>query len=259
MMSSRDELRRKGNEIRERLQHGANPSGGRLRAVASVPGLRNFTGESIFGAVWSRPGLDIRYRMLATLSVLSSLQRLSQLKTYVHSALTLGLGPEEIQEALIHCCLYAGFPTTVNSLEAAHEAFSERGIEVPQTDVPEVSLEEMESRGRELREKLMGVQDQGGYVNALNDLAPDLRRLTLQFGFGEIFYRPGLDLKSRVVCSTAALTALRANAQLRNFLQAGLRVGFSKEEMVEVLIQTGGYAGYPAALSAISTAAEVWE
>ncbi len=258
-MSSREELRRKGNEIRERLQHGAHPARERPRAVAGVPGLRNFTGESIFGAVWARPGLDIRYRMLATLSVLSSLQRLSQLQTYIHSALNLGMNAEEIQEALIHCSLYAGFPSTVNSLEVAHEAFRERGIEPPQPEIPEASLEEMEARGRELREKLMGTVDRGGYADALTDLAPDLRILTYQFGFGEIFFRPGLDLKSRVVCATAALAALRADAQLRNFLGAGLRVGFSKEEVVEVLIQTGGYAGYPAALNAISIAAQVWE
>ena len=86
--------------------------------------------------------------MLATLSVLSSLQRLSQLQTYVHSALNMGMGAEEIQEALIHCSLYAGFPSTVNSLEVAHEAFSERGIEMPQTEIPEVSLEEMGKQGK---------------------------------------------------------------------------------------------------------------
>ena len=257
-MSNREELRRKGNEIRERLQHGAYPVRERPRAVASIPGLRNYTGEAIFGSVWSRPGLDIRYRMLATLSILSALQRLSQFQTYVHSALNMGLGAEEIQEVPIHCSLYAGFPSAVNSLEVAHEAFRERGIEPPQPETPEVSLEEMETRGRALREQLMGVQDQGGYVNALTNLAPDLRTLTLQFGFGEIFFRPGLDLKDRVVCSTAALAALRADSQLRNFLQAGPRIGLSKEEVVEVLIQTGGYAGYPAALNAISIAAEVW-
>ena len=258
-MTSREELRRKGNEIRERLQHGTYPVRERPRAVAGISGLRNFTGESIFGSVWARPGLDIRYRMLATLSVLTSLQRLAQFQTYVHSALNMGLGAEEIQEVPIHCSIYAGFPSAVNSLELVHEAFRERGVEVPQTEVPEVSLEEMEQRGRELREQLMGTQDRGGYANALTDLAPDMRVLTLQFGFGEIFFRPGLDLKSRVVCSTAALTALRADSQLRNFLQAGPRVGLSKEEVVEVLMQTGGYAGYPAALNAISIAAQVWD
>ncbi len=258
-MSTRDELRRKGNEIRERLQHGTYPERARPRAVASIPGLRNFTGEAIFGSVWARPGLDIRYRMLATLSVLSTLQRLSQFQTYVHSALNMGMSPEEIQEVPIHCSLYAGFPSAVNSLELVHEAFQERGIEVQQTEVPEVSLEEMERRGRELRDQLLGTEDRGGYANALVDLAPDLRVLTYQFAFGEIFFRPGLDLKSRVVCTTAALTALRADGPLRNLLQAGPRVGFSKEEMVEVLMQTGGYAGYPAALNAISIAAQVWE
>ena len=257
-MNSREELRRKGNEIRERLQHGAYPARERPRATASIPGLRNFTGESIFGAVWSRPGLDIRYRMLATLSVLTTLQRLSQFQTYVHSALSLGLNPEEIQEVPIHCSLYAGFPSAVNSLEVVHEAFRERGVEPPQTEIPELSLEEMEARGRELRDQLFGPEGQGGYNSALMDLAPDLRTLTYQYGFGEIFFRPGLDLKSRVVCATAALAATRADGQLRNFLRAGPRVGLSQQEMVEVLIQTGGYAGYPAALNAISTAAEVY-
>ena len=258
-MTSREELRSKGNEIRECLQHGAYPVRERPRATTTIPGLRNYTGESIFGAVWARPGLDIRYRMLATLSVLSALQRLSQFQTYVHSALSMGLSAEEIQEVPIHCSIYAGFPSAVNSLELVHEAFRERGVEPPQTEAPELSLEEMEARGRELRDQLMGTQDRGGYTGAVNDLAPDLRLLTYQYGFGEIFFRPGLDLKSRVVCSTAALTALRADAQLRNFLVAGPRVGFSKEEMVEVLMQTGGYAGFPAALSAIAIAAEVWD
>ena len=200
----------------------------------------------------------IRYRMLATLSVLSSLQRLPQLETYVHSALNMGLGPEEIQEVSIHCSLYAGFPSAVNSLEVTHEAFRERSVEAPQAGAPEVSLEEMERRGRELRQQLMGTQDRGGHADALEDLAPDLRTLTFQYGFGGIFFRPGLDLKSRVVGDTASLTALRADAHLRNFLQTGPRVGLSKDEIIEVLIQTGGYAGYPAALSAISVAAQVW-
>ena len=257
-MADREELRRRGNEIRERLQHGTYPARERPRATAGIPGLRNYTGESIFGAVWARPGLDIRYRMLATLSVLTSLQRLSQFQTYVHSALNMGLNPEEIQEVPIHCSLYAGFPSAVNSLEVVHEAFRERGIEAPQTEVPELTLEEMEARGRQLREQLFGVDGQGGYNTALEDLAPDLRLLTYQYGFGEIFFRPGLDLKSRVVCATAALAALRADGQLRNFLRAGPRVGFSREEVVEVLIQTGGYAGYPVALNAISIAAEAW-
>ena len=257
-MDSREELRRKGNEIREILQHGTYPARERPRATTTIPGLRNFTGESIFGAVWSRPGLDIRYRMLATLSVLTSLQRLSQFQTYVHSALNMGLGAEEIQEVPIHCSLYAGFPSAVNSLEVVHEAFLERGIEAPQSEVPEVSLEELEARGRQLREQLFGPEGQGGYNAALENLAPDLRVLTYQYGFGEIFFRPGLDLKSRVVCTTAALVAVRADGQLRNFLRAGPRAGFTQEEIVEVLIQTGGYAGYPAALNAISLAAEVW-
>ena len=85
--------------------------------MAGISSLRHYTAEAIFGAVWARPGLDIRYRMLATLSVLTTLQRLAQFQTYVHSALNLGLGAEEIQEVPIHCSLYAGFLDFVQKLD----------------------------------------------------------------------------------------------------------------------------------------------
>lgn len=253
-MTTREELRRKGDEIARRLGHGTNPPRPRPVATASIPGMQHYTRESIFGAVWARPGLELRYRMLATLSVLTCLQRLQQLRTYINSALNMGLGPQEVQEVFIHCSIYAGFPTAVNSLELAQEVFQQRGVTVPPMDVPEVSLEEMEARGQALRQSLMGDTDQGGYVAAADALAPDLRRLAVQYGFGGLYHRPGLDLKSRVVCAIAALTALRAEPQLRNFMKAGVRVGLSRQEVVEVLMQTAPYAGFPAALNAVAIA-----
>ena len=48
----------------------------------------------------------------------------------------MGLSAEEIQEVPVHCSIYAGFPSAVNSLEMAHEAFRNEGIEVQQTEGP---------------------------------------------------------------------------------------------------------------------------
>ena len=94
---------------------------------------------------------------------------------------------------------------------------------------------------------------------ALADVAPDLARYTIEFPFGDIYRRPGLDLKSRELATVAALTALgNAQPQLAVHLHAALYVGCSQAELVEVIIQMAVYAGFPAALNGMFTAKQVF-
>src|SRR5574344_407923 len=94
---------------------------------------------------------------------------------------------------------------------------------------------------------------------ALADVAPDLARYTIEFPFGDIYRRPGLDLKSRELATVAALTALgNAQPQLAVLLHAALNVGCSQAELVEVIIQMAVYAGFPAALNGMFTAKQVF-
>ena len=95
-------------------------------------------------------------------------------------------------------------------------------------------------------------------IDALNDIAPDLARYTIEF-FGDIYSRPGLDLKSREIATIAALTALgNCQPQLKVHIHAGLNVGCSKEEIIEVITQMAVYAGFPAALNGAFAAKEVF-
>ena len=94
---------------------------------------------------------------------------------------------------------------------------------------------------------------------ALADVAPDLARYTIEFPFGDIYRRPGLDLKSRELVTVAALTVLgNAQPQLAVHLHAALNVGCSQAELVEVIIQMAVYAGFPAALNGMFTAKQVF-
>ena len=94
---------------------------------------------------------------------------------------------------------------------------------------------------------------------ALADVAPDLARYTIEFPFGDIYRRPGLDLKSRELATVAALTALgNAQPQLAVHLHAALNVGCSQAELVEVIIQMAVYAGFPATLNGLFAAKEVF-
>ncbi|CCD99822.1 carboxymuconolactone decarboxylase [Bradyrhizobium sp. STM 3809] len=96
-------------------------------------------------------------------------------------------------------------------------------------------------------------------IAALADIAPDFATYVIEFPFGDIYSRPGLDLRSREIATIAALTALgNASPQLKVHLQAGLNVGLSREEITEVIIQMAVYAGFPAALNGLFAAKAVF-
>jgi 4-carboxymuconolactone decarboxylase len=95
-------------------------------------------------------------------------------------------------------------------------------------------------------------------VAGLRDIAPDFARYLIEFPFGDIYSRPGLDLKSRQIATVAALTALgTAGPQLRVHIAGALNVGCSREEVIEIIMQMAVYAGFPAALNGLAAARDV--
>lgn len=96
-------------------------------------------------------------------------------------------------------------------------------------------------------------------IASLADIAPDFARYVVEFPFGDIYSRPGLDLRSREIATIAALTAMgNAQPQLKVHIQAGLNVGLTRDEIVETIMQMAVYAGFPAALNGLSAAREVF-
>ena len=89
-------------------------------------------------------------------------------------------------------------------------------------------------------------------TNRVAEVAPDFARMTIEFPFGDLYARDGVDLRTREIAAVAALAALRRMPQLRIHVAAALRVGCSREEMVELLMQCAIYAGFPAALNALA-------
>jgi 4-carboxymuconolactone decarboxylase len=109
--------------------------------------------------------------------------------------------------------------------------------------------------------KLKEIDGEAGeqVIEALKDIAPDLARYTIEFPFGDIYQRPGLDLRSREIATVAALTALgTAQPQLKVHIHGALNVGCTRTEIVEVIIQMAAYAGFPAALNGMFAAKEVF-
>jgi 4-carboxymuconolactone decarboxylase len=110
-------------------------------------------------------------------------------------------------------------------------------------------------------EKLKEVDGSAGekVIESLKNIAPEFADLLIEFPFGDIYTRENLDLKSREIATIAALTVMgNASAQLKVHIHAGLNVGCSKEEIVEVIMQMAVYGGFPCALNGLFAAKEVF-
>jgi 4-carboxymuconolactone decarboxylase len=126
-----------------------------------------------------------------------------------------------------------------------------------QVHLQEVSTERYQQGWRKLAEVDGHAGEQ--VIESLKDIAPDLARYIIEFPFGDIYSRSGLDLKSREIATVAALTAVgNAQPQLKVHVHGALNVGCTCEEVVEVIIQMAVYAGFPAALNGIFAAKEVF-
>ncbi len=94
---------------------------------------------------------------------------------------------------------------------------------------------------------------------AFQGVAPDMLNYVLEYPFGDVYSRPGLDLRSRMLVTLSAVATLGyAQPQLKAHVKNALNIGLTREEIAEVFIQLSVYAGFPAALNALASAKEVF-
>jgi 4-carboxymuconolactone decarboxylase len=213
--------------------------------------------ELTYGAVWSRPGLALADRMVASLAALCAVQRLPQLRRHVAAALDLGLDAAAIVEIFVQCGIYAGFPASEEAIAAADMVFAERGITVPEEPADAASGDELDAQGQALLEGLHGARGYEGYAAPGNPVTRALYPLAIRYGYGAIWHRPGLDLRQRALVAVAAFTALRLEGQVRKFGESALNAGLGRGEIIEAIIQTGPYSGLAPALNALAALSEV--
>ena len=97
-------------------------------------------------------------------------------------------------------------------------------------------------------------------VESLRDIAPDLAEWIIDFSYGDVMSRPGLDLRSRQFATVAALTSMgTAIPQLRVHLHGALNVGCEPSELGEVILQMTVYSGFPSTIDALNIAREVFK
>jgi 4-carboxymuconolactone decarboxylase len=246
---SREATRKRGNEVAKRLGLDSTPS--------PVPGLDDLLAEAVYAGIWARPQLALADRAICALAVLSALQRLPSLQSMVATALQVGLTPRNIVEVFVQVGLYPGFATSHESVAAAEEVFRVRGLSIAAEPQSNDSTEVLDRKGREVMVELHGARAEEGYAAPGNDVTGALYPMAIRYGYGELWSRPGLTHRQRMLCALAAFTSMGLEGQLKKFAKSALNVGLAREEVIEAIVQTAPYGGFPRALNALAATSEV--
>ena len=215
----------------------------------------------IFGDVCFTGSLDNRLRELVTVTVLTTLSTLPQLKAHVQASLNAGCTPVEIREAVYQCAPFIGFPKTLNAISTMNEVFAGNGIELPlpsQKTLTGESEEERFQRGLEIQAPLYGTEIADRYTWLPGEFAQAVPRFLTELCFGDFNTRSGLDGKTRELLTVVLLAVLGgAELQVKSHVEGALRAGNTEEEVVCALVHASGYMGTPRLFNALNACREL--
>lgn len=120
---------------------------------------------------------------------------------------------------------------------------------------PEFQTELFE-KGVAMRREVLGSAHVDRSIANVDDLTAPLQKMVTEWAWGEIWQRPGLSKQERSMLNIGMLTALNRPHELRVHIRGALRNGISEEKIVEIILQTAIYCGFPAALDSMRTVAD---
>jgi 4-carboxymuconolactone decarboxylase len=121
----------------------------------------------------------------------------------------------------------------------------------PEFDTPQFK------KGLEIRRAVVGDAYVDKSLASADDLTAPLQKLVTEYCWGDVWARPGLDLKTRSFLNMAWLIALNRPNELRLHMRGAINNGVTQSEIQEVILQAAIYCGVPASLDAMKAAKEV--
>lgn len=214
--------------------------------------LESIFNNFVYGEVYNHGTLEPKLRELVTLVSLTASQGTDMIKPHVETALNIGVSPIEIKEALYQCSPYVGYPRVFAALEKANEVFKEKNISLPIESQSTVTESTRFDKGLETQVSIFGDAILAAHSNA----APNQKHIQNFLSancFGDFYTRKGLDLKTRELLTFIMIISLGgAEPQAIAHANANIKMGNSKDMMLEAVTQCLPYIGYPRTLNAIA-------
>ena len=114
-------------------------------------------------------------------------------------------------------------------------------------------------KGLQIRREVLGAEHVDASLTQAYDFSRPLQELVTKYCWGNVWSRPGLDRKTRSLINVAMLTALNRPHEVKLHLRGALNNGCSKNDIMEVLLQTAIYCGVPAAMDSLRVAKEFFQ
>ena len=118
---------------------------------------------------------------------------------------------------------------------------------------------ELFEKGLKVRREVLGAEHVNASISQADDFSRPLQELVTEYCWGNVWSRPGLDRKTRSLINVAMLTALNRPHEVKLHLRGALNNGCSKNDIMEVLLQTAIYCGVPAAMDSLRVAKEFFQ
>ena len=253
----------KGVDVRRKI------FGAEMEKAASVspsaqmfPEMWQLSNEVMFGRVWGRSReLSLKNRSLIVVTTQIALGKTDELRSHLLGALHLGWTKEQVLEVILHMAYYAGWPAAVGALRASKTVFDEKGLTQPVKPYVKGkrkrAADVLYQRGIAMRERLSGVPSSGN-KSTIEEVHPDMWRLTMEVVFGQVWPRRRLPVQSCCLVTVSCLVTLGRWDELRIHMRNALNVGWTKQQVREVILQCAFYAGWPAARHSLTVAKEVF-
>ncbi len=118
---------------------------------------------------------------------------------------------------------------------------------------------ELFEKGLQIRREVLGAEHVNASISQADDFSRPLQELVTEYCWGNVWSRPGLERKTRSLINIAMLTALNRPHEVKLHLRGALNNGCSKNDIMEVLLQTAIYCGVPAAMDSLRVAKEFFQ
>ncbi len=209
--------------------------------------------NDVFNGVYGREKkLDIKTRELCTVSMLLVLNRLDDLKGHLDVALNLGWSLDEIRDCVFLCCIPGGWPAAIDGLRLLYLYCKEIKLPSPAAKALRNGYHSTDwlKMGTEHGEKFWGTFGFKELMTQFPSGEEDLKAFIITV-YGKVLSRPLLDERTKRLCLIAAFAALKSRNYLEFLIRASLKNGLSKQEIVEILLYCGIYAGQEASFQSV--------
>lgn len=214
-----------------------------------------FTGivkDYLYGEVYQHGTLDIRLRQLALIVTNTTNHTLMPLRRQIVAAIKQDVDPYAIREAIYQCTPYIGIGKVRDALVVMYRAFKEYGVGALES-TKTVTEETREQAGYAIQCECFTKEG----IDAGNAATPDdlkhIRKYLAGYCFGDFYTREGLSLPERELMTMVMLATLGGcESQLRSHVGGNIRVGNTRDMLIETITQIQPYIGFPRTLNALN-------